>query len=270
MRLGLFTSPKVPLVKTDPNPDTAQRSPSALPNTVPRDIHNSFAPVFRLTTSLQGYSPNFTFLPASSPLSWYSSLTTPAMASKDHRSGIPLPIPPPPLHTRSSNDGYGRPRTPTQDVFISPQQTPQGSPSKHHQPPGAFDLPNVFENAMRLLPTMGSPSKLGRHGQSPGSPNKSNNGAEEGNYLGQDTTTITTGSPTRKANKENTPPSGRPGLQKETSYTTHAATARQEPYKSRDTERQTHVAHQRLSPEELEKARKPAVKRLANVTQLCK
>lgn len=191
-----------------------------------------------------------------------------AMASRGDNHGFQLPIPPPPLHTRSSNDGYGRPRTPTQEAFMSPQQTPQGSPSKHHQPPGAFDLPNVFENAMRLLPTMGSPSKSGRQPQSPTSPNKSH-AAEDVDYSGQDLTAIGPSSPTRKANKENTPPSSRPGMPKETSFINHAAASRQEPYKTREAEKQT-LMQQRLSPEELEKLRKPAVKRLANVTQLCK
>ncbi|KAK3079862.1 hypothetical protein LTS18_003722, partial [Coniosporium uncinatum] len=49
---------------------------------------------------------------------------------------------PPPLHTRNTNEMYERPSTPTQGQLVSPQQTPQGSPSKHQQPPGAYDLPN--------------------------------------------------------------------------------------------------------------------------------
>ncbi|KAF2499380.1 serine/threonine-protein kinase cot-1 [Lophium mytilinum] len=197
------------------------------------------------------------------------------MASKGDNPSFQLPIPPPPLHTRSGNDGYGRPRTPTQEAFISPQQTPQGSPSKHHQPPGAFDLPNVFENAMRLFPTMGgSPSKSPRQPQSPTSAMRGGDALEsvDSGYGGSDLTTITpgSGSPTRKANKENTPPGGRPGMQKETSFINHAAVSRQEPYRTREAEKQQNhvVGHQRLSAEELEKLRKPAVKRLANVTQL--
>lgn len=52
---------------------------------------------------------------------------------------------------------------------------------------------------------------------------------------------------------------------------THAAQSRKEPYRTRDTEQSTRYLNgpQRLSAEDLEKARKPAVKRLANVTQLC-
>lgn len=165
----------------------------------------------------------------------------------------------------------GRPGTPLQDVFTSPQQTPQGSPSKHHQPPGAFDLPNVFENAMRLLPTLGSPSKS--KPSTPTSPNKPTlQAADETDYSTQDITTLGPGSPTRKSNKENTPPGSRPGLQKDTSYVTHAAQSRKEPYRPReaDQSQRYYPGPQRLSPEELEKARKPAVKRLANVTQLCR
>ncbi|KAF1962847.1 kinase-like protein [Byssothecium circinans] len=185
------------------------------------------------------------------------------------RQTFQLPIPPPPLHTRSS--AMGRPGTPSQQAFTSPQQTPQGSPSKHNQPPGAFDLPHVFENAMRLLPTIGSPSKP--KPATPTSPNKSNfQTPDDGEYSTQDLTTLgpANGSPTRKSNKENTPPGSRPGLQKESSYVTHAAQSRQEPYRTReaDQSQRYYNGQQRLSPEELEKARKPAAKRLANVTQL--
>jgi cell cycle protein kinase DBF2 len=165
----------------------------------------------------------------------------------------------------------GRPGTPSQEGFTSPQQTPQGSPSKSHQPPGAFDLPHVFENAMKLLPTIGSPSKS-KPG-TPTSPNKSKlQGAEDADPFRDDVTTLTPGSPTRKSNKENTPPNARPGLQKETSYITHAAQSRQEPYRTQrdDQSQRYYPGPQRLSAEDLEKARKPSVKRLANVTQLCK
>jgi hypothetical protein len=183
------------------------------------------------------------------------------------RDSFPLPVPPPALHTRDNS--MNRPGTPT-EAFMSPQQTPQGSPSKHHQPPGAFDLPHVFENAMRLLPTIGSPRlKPG----SPTSPNKTKSqSGDDANYTIPDIPAFSSGSPTRKPNQENTPPNGRPGVQKETSYLTHAAQSRQEPYRTRDADQSTRYLNgpQRLSAEELEKARKPAVKRLANVTQLCR
>lgn len=184
-----------------------------------------------------------------------------------HRDSFQLPIPP---SLSSRNSDMERPATPSQEAFLSPQQTPQGSPSKHHQPPGAFDLPHVFENAMRLFPTMGSPSKS-KPG-TPTSPNKANLQGEDGDYVPPDTTSLGPGSPTRKSNKENTPPGVRQGLPKEASFVTHAAQSRQEPYRTQQVEQQStrYVGQQRLSPEELEKARKPAVKRLANVTQLCK
>jgi cell cycle protein kinase DBF2 len=186
------------------------------------------------------------------------------MASDPHRQSFPLPIPPP-LHTRVGD--MDRPETPSQEAFISPRQTPQGSPSKCHQPPGAFDLPHVFENAMRLLPTMGSPSKP--KPATPTSPSKLQIGGNT-EFPAHETSTPTPGSPTRRSNKENTPPGIRPAAQKEVNYITHAAQSRQEPYRPRDAEgSQRYYPTQRLSPEDLEKARKPTVKRLANVTQLC-
>jgi cell cycle protein kinase DBF2 len=78
-------------------------------------------------------------------------------------------------------------------------------------------------------------------------------------------------SPPKKSNKENTPPGPRPGLKKESSFVNPAAVSRQEPYKPRDPETQSIYNTQRgLSREDLDKLQKPAVKRLANVTQLCK
>ncbi|KAF2131014.1 kinase-like protein [Dothidotthia symphoricarpi CBS 119687] len=183
-----------------------------------------------------------------------------------NRQSFQMPTPPPLLHTRSNN--MERPGTPSQDPFMSPQMTPQGSPSKHHQPPGAFDLPHVFENAMRLLPTMGSPKSKPA---TPSSPNKSKlQIGDNVEFPQQELPSSSTGSPTRKANKENTPPSSRLGLQKDPSYMTQAAQSRQEPYRTREAEQSTrhYPVPQRLSPEELEMARKPAVKRMANVTQL--
>jgi cell cycle protein kinase DBF2 len=189
------------------------------------------------------------------------------MASDPARQSSPLPMPPPLLHARLSD--MDRPGTPSQEAFISPRQTPQGSPSKNHQPPGAFDLPHVFENAMRLLPSMGPPSKP--RSAAPTSPSRLQIG-DNANYSAHDTTTLTPGSPTRRSNKENTPPSVRPAAQKEANYITHAAQSRQEPYRPRDAEgsQRYYPTTQRLSAEELEKARKPSVKRLTNVTQLCK
>jgi hypothetical protein len=79
------------------------------------------------------------------------------------------------------------------------------------------------------------------------------------------------GSPTRKSNKENTPPGIRPALKKDANFLGHAAQSRQEVYKTREaTESRTQYIQRGLSAEDIEKLQKPSVKRLANVTQLCK
>jgi len=79
------------------------------------------------------------------------------------------------------------------------------------------------------------------------------------------------GSPTRKSNEENTPPVIRPALKKESSFLGHAAQSRQDVYKTREaTESRTQYIQRGLSAEDIEKLQKPSVKRLANVTQLCK
>lgn len=183
-----------------------------------------------------------------------------------------IPMPPPPLHTRSGNDFYDGPHTPTQMGFTSPFSTPQGSPSKNKLPPGANDLPNVFENAMKLGPS--TPTKGGRAWIRSHSPSKNGEQAADDGF---EESTIhqgyNSGSPTRKSNKENTNPGFRPP--KETSYTlTQAAKSRQEPYQSRETTepapRGRYNPQRGLTAEELEKLQLPKVKRLANVTQLCK
>lgn len=184
-----------------------------------------------------------------------------------------LPLPPPLLHTRSGNELYDRPQTPLGNGFTTPTSTPQGSPSKNKLPPGANDLPNVFENAMKLMPS--TPTRPGRQQLLPHSPNKGGRQVQEGNM---DDDAIrqqygaAPGSPTRKSNKENTPPGSR--LVKENSFTNQAALSRQEPYQTRDTSeitnRPRYNTQRGLTPEELEKLQLPKVKRLANVTQLCR
>lgn len=180
-----------------------------------------------------------------------------------------LPMPPPLLHTRSGNELYDAPTTPTSAGFTSPYNTPQGSPSKKQLPPGANDLPNVFDNAMKLTPT--SPTKIGRQQLSPHSPNK---GARQTVDETLDESIVHQehipgpGSPVRKSNQENTPPGirlGKPGTPNQ------AAVSRQELYQSREeTAGKGRYNPQRgLTPEELEKLQLPKVKRLANVTQLC-
>jgi cell cycle protein kinase DBF2 len=175
-----------------------------------------------------------------------------SMASPDKSLRLNMPMMPPPMHSRGASDLGERPLTPTSprhqnqsaQPFISPVQTPQGSPSKNRMPPGAFDLPDVFSNAMKLLPTLGSSaSKTPRN---------------------QDH------SPTRKGNKENTPPT-RPGAQQQ-DHVSQAAASRQSQYRGPEDQplsRQRSVISGGLTQEDIEKLQKPTVKRLANVTQLC-
>ena len=78
------------------------------------------------------------------------------------------------------------------------------------------------------------------------------------------------GSPLRKQGKENTPPSSRQG---EPALQNQAAISRQELYQPREQTAPTvkkYNTQRGLTPEELEILHKPNVKRLANVTQLCK
>ena len=167
-----------------------------------------------------------------------------------------LPMPPPLLHTRSGND-LNRPSTPTgtNNGFLSPQATPQGSPSKNQAPPGAKDLPNIFDNAMKLEPM--SPTKAGRNGLGPYSPNKGGR-----NPFDEDPTLV------GSVGQENTPPTGRYGKETNT-----AAVSRQEQYRGRgavDLGTRSRTSPDRgLSAEDLEKLRLPKVKRLANVAQIC-
>ncbi|KAJ6151225.1 Serine/threonine-protein kinase sid2 [Penicillium chermesinum] len=161
-----------------------------------------------------------------------------------------LPNPPPLLHTRSGNEAFDRPSTPSGNGFTSPPQTPQGRPSKSRAPPGSLDLPNIFDKALKLTPT--SPSKNTHNHFNHPMFTAEKNSVEDFNesVIHQRPT-----SPTRKANKENTPPA--------------AAISRHEHYQTRDTDTsKRHVQLRGLTPEELEKLQQPKVKRLTNVTQL--
>jgi len=181
-----------------------------------------------------------------------------------------------------------RPTTPTKsgraNDFITPISTPQGSPSKKTVPPGANELPVAFES-MKLAAAgvLDSPVKLNRpQGSStPLSPGKGNlQNADE--YAGSVENSIihkgtpTTGSPLRNQGQENTPPvhiREAPVEPPPTYNPSHAALSRQELYHVRErpspsTKRFT--AQRGLTPEELEILQKPNIKRLVNVTQLCK
>lgn len=199
---------------------------------------------------------------------------TPIRGGQNH--DIALPIPPPLLHTRSSNSMNDAPGTPSREdpAFISPAQTPQGSPSKNRMPPGAFDLPDVFSNAMKLMPTQGSSNAkpLQSKQQGAASPNKH---ADYDPFTSHDTKAGAPGSPTRKHGKENTPPTHRPQLQQQHSYDSQAAQQRQNVYQPRQERSPTRPESKQAAapygvptPEEMEKLQRPAVKRLANVTQL--
>ncbi|KJX96279.1 serine/threonine protein kinase [Zymoseptoria brevis] len=184
-----------------------------------------------------------------------------------------LPVPPPLMHTRSTNDARSMPGTPIhdQDAFISPPRTPQGSPSKNKMPPGAFDLPNVFANAMKLLPPQGQSNHGALQSRQQGAGTPNNHDYEIDPFAAADAKAGAPGSPTRKNGKENTPPSSRPQIQQTQSFINQAAASRQAPYSSREDlspGRQPKTISNGLTQEEIEKLQKPSVKRLANVTQL--
>ena len=200
-------------------------------------------------------------------------MATSGPASPSPLKGKPelaLPMPPPLLHTRSGNEIYEAPGTPTGAGFTSPYITPQGSPSKKQLPPGANELANAFENAVRLTPS--SPTKSERQQLSPHSPNKVGRQVVE-QSLGDMARSEFNTSPSKGArmgNQENTPPNL--WHHKEGNHTpTQAAISRQEPYQARETSDKARSTVLRgLTTEELEKLQLPKVKRLANVTQLCK
>ncbi|KAJ5706789.1 Serine/threonine-protein kinase sid2 [Penicillium malachiteum] len=181
----------------------------------------------------------------------------------DDRLGLRLPNPPPLLHTRPGNESFDRPSTPSGNAFTSPSQTPQGSPSKSRAPPGALDLPNVFDKAMKLTPTSPSKSTYNHFNHPMFTADKSNIEDFNESVIHQRPT-----SPTRKSNKENTPPTRIP---KDLGPNpTAAALSRHEPYQTAresDTTRRQ-VQLRGLTPEEMEKLQQPRVKRLTNVTQL--
>ncbi len=176
-----------------------------------------------------------------------------------------MPMPPPLLHTRSGNELYDRPQTPTtpggNHGFTSPVQTPQGSPSKKQLPPGANDLPNVFDNAMKLAPvspTKGQPMSPTKQGLSVSNDNISKDPFADHNnqHYGRSE------SPTRQSNKENAPARYGKDVQQN-----HAALSRQEQYQPTESRK---TITRGLTTEEMQKLQLPKVKRLANVTQLCK
>jgi hypothetical protein len=176
-------------------------------------------------------------------------------------------------------DGTPRPSTPSKNSFTTPVSTPQGSPSKKTNPPGANELPVAFEN-LKLNSTanaLESPVKLGRPQSSGGplSPGKSNIQHFDESSVGIDESIIhkgVAGSPLRKQGQENTPPAPARNTLEPSHPPSHAASSRQELYAPKDrplTPAKKFNTSRGLTPEELEILKKPNVKRLVNVTQLC-
>ena len=178
------------------------------------------------------------------------------------------------------------PSTPNRHDFINPAATPQGSPSKKTVPPGAHDLPSTFNNALKLnTSALDSPVKLGRPqtqtSSSPLSPAKGNAQPSDDAPPANGSPTVdesvtqkpkpSPGSPLKKQGQENTPPSRIPVA--DLKQHNHAAASRQDVYHPRETPRTPATkkfnTHRGLTPEELEILKKPSVRRLVNVTQLC-
>ncbi len=180
------------------------------------------------------------------------------------------------------------PSTPTRNDFINPVSTPQGSPSKKTIPPGAHDLTSTFDNALKLnTGALDSPIRLGRpltqNNSSPLSPTKGNlqptddlssaNASPSVDESIIHKTSASPGSPLKKQQgQENTPPSRIPVADSLYQHN-HAAVSRQEIYHLREGKPHTPTkkfnTHRGLTPEELEILKKPSVRRLVNVTQLC-
>ncbi|KAH1294949.1 hypothetical protein KXW98_007141 [Aspergillus fumigatus] len=191
------------------------------------------------------------------------TLDTPRESPERH--GLRLPNPPPLLHTRSGNEPFDRPSTPADNGFTTPAQTPQGSPSKNRMPPGAIDLPNVFEKAMKLTPSSPTKNTFNHYNHPMFAPPK---GAMDD--FSESVIRQSPGSPTRRSNKENTPPSPLKVAKDLGPNPAAAAISRHEPYQQRDLEtlQRRQVQMRGLTPEEMEKLQSPRVKRLVNVTQL--
>lgn len=176
---------------------------------------------------------------------------------------------PPLLHTRSGNEFYDRPQTPSQSGFTSPFSTPQGSPSKNRLPPGARDLPSVFDQAMKLTPPSPSKSALNVPSLSPTKPAPSGVHEDLPSFSESVIHSKDNTNQARKLNKENTPTNSLRFGRDPAVNTNQAAVSRQEPYQTRPASRRGQSHLRGLTTDELEKLQLPNVKRLANVTQLC-
>jgi cell cycle protein kinase DBF2 len=185
-------------------------------------------------------------------------------------------------------DTTQRPTTPNtnpnRNSFVTPSITPQGSPSKKTAPPGAHDLPVAFDNLKLSTnpfdpPVKFDPSALSTH-LSPGKINNNTiNIFEDSPASAADESIIqkpSAAASPRKHGQENTPPvSSRPPIVDSPSYISHAAVSRQGLYQQTGRERPSTPAKKfntsrGLTAEERELLQKPNVKRLVNVTQLCR
>jgi tRNA A-37 threonylcarbamoyl transferase component Bud32 len=175
-----------------------------------------------------------------------------------------------------------RPSTPIRSSFVTPASTPQGSPSKRTVPPGANELPVALQG-MKINPpsAFDTPVKLSRPQSvvAPLSPGKSNlQNIDEGPSTVDDSIirkgVPRTGSPARNQGQENTPPLPRDPFTEPTYQPSHAALSRQELYQQQRERASPTVRRfnttRGLTAEERELLQKPGVKRLVNVTQLCK
>lgn len=174
------------------------------------------------------------------------------------------------------------PSTPTRNNFITPATTPHGSPSKRTVPPGANELPVAFQGMNIKAPSaFDTPVKLSRPQSviAPLSPGKSNLQSLDDGPSTVDDSVIRkgiarAGSPVRNQGQENTPPVlPRDPFTEPTYQPSHAAISRQELYQQRDRPSPTvkrFNTTRGLTAEEREILQKPSVKRLVNVTQLCK
>lgn len=188
---------------------------------------------------------------------------------------------------KSQSESPRRPGTPTKtNSFLNPVSTPQGSPSKKTVPPGAHDLPVAFDNMSLNSTGLDSPIKLGRPQSvyvAPLSPGKRNAQPFDDSTVSVDDSVIhktkvpgsptkTPGSPTKKKGQENTPPLSRLGATDSPLQQSHAALSRQQPYEqSRPTTATKKFNTSRgLTAEEREILQRPNVRRLVNVTQLCR
>ncbi|GKU04056.1 agc ndr ndr-unclassified protein kinase [Fusarium langsethiae] len=183
-------------------------------------------------------------------------------------------------NSASGENSTSRPATPSTklDNFLNPVSTPQGSPSKKTNPPGAHELPSAFDNALNLnTPTIEPPLRLGRPQSvvTPLAPGKTKTQPLDESSPNVDESVVhktRPGSPNKKQGQENTPPTSRLAATESPHQHSHAAVTRQQLYEQRD--RPTTPAtkrfntHRGLTAEEREILQKPNVKRLVNVTQL--